>query len=86
MPTQDPLFDLFETDPEEPEPAATPEPEPEHQPEVQRRIDALIPCRACPRRTGREWTAFSGGLCMVCSPVDSDEWMAERRKRRRNGT
>ena len=88
MPTQNSLFDMFETEPEPPEPPQEaeppqePEPEAANDPEVRRRIDALVPCRECPRKTGREWAAFSGGLCMVCSPVESGDWMAERRRAR----
>ena len=88
MATQDSLFDLFEPEPEQPEPPQEPQPhqEPEpraaNDPEVQRRIDALVPCRACPRRTSRDWAAFSDGLCLVCSPLESDDWLAERRSAR----
>ena len=84
MPTQDSLFDLLEEPPQQP--TETPEPPRVNPPDVQRRIDALVPCRGCTRRTGREWAAFSGGLCMVCSPIDSDHWMAERREARRKAT
>ena len=82
MTTQHSLFDLFETAPETPEPSEAVEPPAANAPEVQRRIDALVPCRACPRRTGREWAAFSGGLCLVCSPLESQDWLAERRRAR----
>ncbi|MCY4123415.1 MAG: hypothetical protein OXG72_21110 [Acidobacteria bacterium] len=80
MPTQDSLFDLFETAPEEPEPAETHQPPAAEDREVQRRIDALVPCRSCPHRTSPEWAAFSGGLCMACSPLESHEWFAERKR------
>lgn len=86
MPTQDSLFDLLEDPPEQPAPTETPEPPTANPPDVQRRIDALVACRACTRRTGPEWAAFSGGLCMVCAPVDSDDWMAERREARKKAT
>ena len=88
MATQDSLFDLFEPEPEHPEPPQKPQPRREpapraaNDPEVQRRIDALVPCRACPRRTSREWAAFSGGLCLVCSPLESEDWLAERKRGR----
>ena len=85
MTTQHSLFDLFETAPEEPEPSATPQPPATNDPEIQRRIDALVPCRACPRRTSREWAAFSDGLCLVCSPLESEDWLAERRRARKEG-
>ena len=85
MPTQNSLFDLLD-EPQQPTPPQAPEPPAAHAPEVQQRLDALIPCRACARRTGREWAAFSGGLCMACSPVDSDTWMDERRAARRKTT
>lgn len=82
MTTQHSLFDLFDTAPEDPEPSEAPQPPAANDPEVQRRIDALVPCRACGRKTGREWAAFSGGLCLVCSPLESDDWLAERRRAR----
>ena len=92
MATQDSLFDLFETEPEqreapqEPQPRQQPKPVAANDPEVQRRIDALVPCRACPRRTSPEWAAFSGGLCLVCSPLESEDWLAERRRARSKET
>ena len=86
MPTQNSLFDLLENPPEQPAPTKTREPSTVNPPDIQRRIDALVRCRDCTRRTGPEWATFSGGLCMVCSPVDSDEWMAERRNARRKAT
>lgn len=82
MTTQHSLFDLFEEAPEEPASSEAPQPAPAKDPEVQHRIDALAPCRACPRKTSREWAAFSGGLCLVCSPLESDDWLAERRRAR----
>lgn len=86
MPTQDSLFDLLENPPEQPTPKEAPEPTTANPPAIQRRIHALAPCRSCARRTGREWAAFSGGLCMVCSPVDSDDWMTKRREARRKAS
>ncbi len=83
MSTQESLFDLFEPEPEQTDPPQAPETPTADDPQVQRRIDALVPCRACPRRTGPEWAAFSGGLCLVCSPLDSENWLTERRKLRR---
>ena len=80
MTTQRSLFELFHTTPEDPEPSEAPQPPAANAPEVQRRIDALVPCRACPRRTSREWSAFSGGLCLVCSPLESEDWLTERRR------
>jgi len=88
MATQDSLFDLFETEPEQPEPPQerqpprAPEPQATSDAEIQRRIDALVPCRSCPRKTSSEWAAFSGGLCLVCSPLESEDWLAERRNTR----
>ena len=52
MATQDSLFDLFGTEPEQPKPPQERQPRREteppaaNDPEVQRRIDALAPCRA----------------------------------------
>ena len=82
MATQDSLFDLFETAPDQPESTGTREPPSANDPDVQRRMDALVPCRGCPRRTSREWAAFSDGLCLVCSPLESEDWLAERRRAR----